>query len=97
MFAWLSESGEELARVRRAIHDEGVRRYGEPTPGPSADSELWPGGRALLASREAPDGRHELVMAAFGPGYAACSAAHLAATGHPAGAHVAELIGSSGP
>ncbi len=90
-------AGEELARVRRAIHDEGVRRYGEPTPGPSADSELWPGGRALLASREAPDGRHELVMAAFGPGYAACSAAHLAATGHPAGAHVAELIGSSGP
>ncbi|MGU3541401.1 threonyl-trna synthetase [Methylobacterium sp. A52T] len=90
-------SGEEFVRVRRAIHEEGVRRYGEPGPGPTADSELWPGGRALLASRQAPDGRRELVMTAFGPGYAACSAAHRAATGHPAGAHVADLIGFDGP
>ena len=38
-----------------------------------------------------------LIMAAFGPGYAACSQAHRAATGHPAGAHVADLIGTDGP
>lgn len=88
-------SGEAFARARRTIHDEGVRRYGEPHPGATADSEVWPGGRALLASREAADGRRELVMTAFGPGYAACSQAHRAATGHPAGAHVADLIGSA--
>ena len=90
-------SGEELARTRRAIHDEGVRRYGEPGPGPSADSELWSGGRALLVSRRTADGRGQLVMTAFGPGYAACSKAHRAATGHPAGAHLADLIGVDGP
>ncbi|MBY0250989.1 threonyl-trna synthetase [Methylobacterium radiotolerans] len=93
----LPMSGEVLARTRRAIHDEGVRRYGEPGPGPLADSELWPGGRALLASREVTDGRRELVMTAFGPGYPACSAAHRDATGHPAGAHVADLIGVDAP
>jgi len=89
----LPMSGEVLARTRRAIHDEGVRRYGEPAPGPLPDSELWPGGRALLAGRETSDGQRELVMTAFGPDYGACSAAHRAATGHPAGAHVADLIG----
>lgn len=89
--------GEALARARRTIHDEGVRRYGEPGRGPLADSELWPEGRALLASREAADGRRELVMTAFGPGYATCSETHHAATGHPAGAHVANLIGADGP
>ena len=90
-------SGEALERSRRTIHDEGVRRYGEPGPGPSAGSEVWPGGRALLASRGTADGRRQLVMAAFGPGYAACSQADRAATGHPAGAHVADLIGTDGP
>lgn len=93
----LPMSGEDLARTRRAIHNEGVRRYGEPAPGPVADSELWPGGRALLASREVTDGRRELVMTTFGPGYPACSAAHRDATGHPAGVHVAELIGVDAP
>ncbi|ACK81975.1 hypothetical protein [Methylorubrum extorquens] len=90
-------SGEALARMRRAIHDEGVRRYGEPDPGGTRDSEVWRRGRALLATREAADGQRELVMTAFGPGYAACSGAHHAETGHPAGAHVADLIGSAGP
>ena len=90
-------SGDALAKAHRAIHDEGVRRYGEPGPGPTADSELWPGGRALLANREAPDGRRELVMTAFGPGYAACSETHRAETGHRAGAHVADLIGGITP
>ena len=74
-----------------------MRRYGEPGRGPLPDSELWPGGRALLASREAPDGRRELVMTSFGPGYVACSEAHRVATGHPAGAHVADLIGGDTP
>ena len=90
-------SGEALAKARRAIRDEGVRRYGEPEPGPANDSEAWPGGRALLASREAAEGRRQLVMTAFGPGYAACSEAHRAETGHPAGGHVADLIGTGGP
>ncbi|MEE7439923.1 threonyl-trna synthetase [Methylobacterium oryzae] len=85
-------SGGELARARQAIHDEGVRRYGEPGRGPMGDSEVWPGGRALLASREIADGRHELVMTAFGPGFAACSQTHRASTGHPAGAHIADLV-----
>ncbi|KOX42817.1 threonyl-trna synthetase [Streptomyces purpurogeneiscleroticus] len=93
----LPMSGETLVRTRRAIHDEGVRRYGEPGPGPTADSELWPDGRALLASREVADGRRELVMTAFGPGYPACSEAHRGATGHPAGSHVADLIGFDAP
>jgi hypothetical protein len=35
----LPKSGEALARTRRAIHDEGVRRYGAPGPGPLADFE----------------------------------------------------------
>ncbi|MGT2488232.1 threonyl-trna synthetase [Methylobacterium oryzae CBMB20] len=86
-------SGRELGRTRQAIHDEGVRRYGEPSRGPLANSEVWPSGRALLASRELADGRHELVMTAFGPGFAACSQSHLVSTGHPAGAHVADLVG----
>jgi hypothetical protein len=86
-------SGRELGRARQAIHEEGVRRYGEPSRGPLANSEVWPGGRALLASRELADGRHELVMTAFGPGFAACSQSHLVSTGHPAGAHVADLVG----
>lgn len=86
-------SGELFAKARRAIHDEGVRRYGEPRPGPSQGSEIWPDGRAVLASRDAPDGQRELVMTAFGPAYAACSDAHRAETGHPADAHVADLIG----
>lgn len=90
-------SGDVLARTRRAIHDEGVRRYGEPIPGPLIDSELWPGGRAVLASREVPHGMRELVMTAFGPGYPTCSEAHRVATGHAAGAHVAELIDLNGP
>ncbi|GJD63421.1 MULTISPECIES: threonyl-trna synthetase [Methylobacterium] len=90
-------AGDAFARARQAIRDEGVRRYGEPDPGPSPGSEVWPGGGALLATREVGDGRRELVMTTFGPGYAACSAAHRAATGHPAGAHVADLIGHDGP
>ncbi|MEE7494763.1 threonyl-trna synthetase [Methylobacterium oryzae] len=87
--------GAALKAARRTIHDEGVRRYGEPGPGPLPDSELWPDGRALLASREVTDGRRELVMTAVGPGYAACSRTHRAATGHPAGAHVADLLGDA--
>lgn len=90
-------SGEALAQAWKNIHDEGVRRYGEPRPGSVADSELWPAGRALLAAREAPDGRRELVMTALGPGYAACSETHHVATGHHAGAHVADLIGVGSP
>jgi hypothetical protein len=93
----LPMSGEALARTRRAIHAEGVRRYGEPGVGGTADSEIWPGGRALLASREAADGNRELVMTAFGPGYAACSGTHHAETGHPAGTHMADLIGTASP
>ena len=90
-------SGDDLAKARRAIHDEGVRRYGEPEPGPTADAELWPGGQALLASRETADGRRELVMTTFGPGYQACSGTHHVEAGHPAGAHVADLIGGIAP
>ncbi|MBE7243339.1 threonyl-trna synthetase [Methylobacterium radiotolerans] len=90
-------AGEAFARARQAIHDEGVRRYGEPDPGPSPDSEVWPGGGAFLAIREVGDGRRELVMTTSGPGYATCSTAHRAATGHPAGAHVADLIGHDDP
>lgn len=90
-------SGDDLAKARRAIHEEGVRRYGEPEPGPTADAELWRGGQALLASRETADGRRELVMTTFGPGYPACSGTHHVEAGHPAGAHVAELIGGIVP
>lgn len=90
-------SGKILAKARQAIHDEGVRRYGEPSPGPTAGSEIWPGGRALSASRRVAEGRRELVMTAFGPDYVVCSGAHRAATGHPAGAHVADLMGLDEP
>jgi hypothetical protein len=90
-------SRDDLAKARRAIHEEGVRRYGEPEPGPTADAELWRGGQALLASRETADGRRELVMTTFGPGYPACSGTHHVEAGHPAGAHVAELIGGIVP
>ncbi|WP_345822117.1 threonyl-trna synthetase [Methylobacterium fujisawaense] len=90
-------SGEALARARRAIHDEGVRRYGEPDAGGTPDSETWPGGRALLASRRAADGGRALVMTAFGPGFGTCSGTHRAETGHPAGAHVADLIDAGDP
>lgn len=90
-------SRDDLAKARRAIHEEGVRRYGEPEPGPTADAELWRGGQALLASRETADGRRELVMTTFGPGYPACSGTHHVEAGHPAGAHMAELIGGIVP
>ena len=36
-------------------------------------------------------------MTAFGPGYPACSAVRREATGHPAGVHVADLIGVDAP
>ncbi len=85
-------AGEAGERARRAIREEGVRRYGEPHPGAAPDSEVWPGGRATLAGREVGDGRRELVMTAFGPGYAACSDRHRAETGHPAGAHASDLV-----
>lgn len=90
-------SGEALARARRVIQDEGVRRYGEPEPGGATDAEVWRGGRALLASRETDGGRRELVMTVFGPGFAACSETHHAEAGHPASAHVADLVGTAGP
>lgn len=83
---------EEIPVARRAIHDEGVRLYGEPLKGLAPDAEVWPGGRALLATREVAGGKGELVMTAFGPGYVACSDTHRTETGHPAGAHVGDLI-----
>ncbi|KQP04919.1 threonyl-trna synthetase [Methylobacterium sp. Leaf456] len=82
------------ATARDAVRREGVRRYGEPRPGPVTGSLEWPLGRTVLATRAMPDGTRELVMSASGPGYAACSESHRAATGHSADAHVADLIGA---
>ena len=80
-----------------AIRREGVRRYGEPRPGPAPGSLVWPSGRAILATRVFPDGTRGLVMSASGPDYAACSEIHRTATGHPAGSHMADLIGEGHP
>ncbi len=93
----LPMAGATLERTRQAIHAEGVRRYGEPGSGATSDSEVWPGGRALLASREVAGGHRELVMTSFGPDYAACSKTHRTETGHPAGTHMADLIGTDSP
>ncbi|CAM3145943.1 hypothetical protein JHFBIEKO_0221 [Methylobacterium mesophilicum] len=85
------------ATARDAVRREGVLRYGEPRPGRVPGSLEWPSGRTVLATRTMPDGTSELVMSASGPDYAACSESHRAATGHPAEAHVADLLGSGVP
>lgn len=85
------------ATALETIRREGVRRYGEPRPGPAPGSLVWSSGRAILATRTLPDGTRGLVMSASGPDYAACSDSHRTATGHPAGAHVADLIGETVP
>ncbi|MCJ2136905.1 threonyl-trna synthetase [Methylobacterium sp. J-026] len=76
---------------------KGVRRYGEPRPGLASGSLVWLSGRAVLATRTLPYGARELVISASGPDYAACSENHRTATGHPAGAHMADLIGGMVP
>ena len=48
--------GPAYATAREAIRREGVRRYGEPRPGPEPGSLVWPSGRAILATRTLPDG-----------------------------------------
>lgn len=96
---WVGRPLDEAAyaTARETIRREGVRRYGEPRPGPVPGSLAWPSGRAFLATRTLPDGARALVMSASGPDYAACSESHRTATGHPAGAHVADLIGETVP
>ncbi|GLS45876.1 threonyl-trna synthetase [Methylobacterium brachythecii] len=89
--------GPAYATARETIRRDGVRRYGEPRPGPVPGSLEWPAGRTVLATRTMPDGTSELVMSASGPDYAACSESHRAATGHPADAHVADLLGKGVP
>ncbi|KST61151.1 threonyl-trna synthetase [Methylobacterium sp. GXS13] len=80
-------------RIRR----EGMRRHGEPRTGPGANVLEWPEARTTLAMRLAADGTRTLVMTVSGPRFAACSDVHRAATGHPAEAHVADLLGATGP
>lgn len=68
--------GSAYDTAHEAIRREGVRRYGEPRPGPVPGSLVWPSGRTFLATRTLPDGARELVMSASGPDYAACSENH---------------------
>ena len=89
--------GPAYDTVLETIRREGVRRYGEPQPGPVPGSLVWPSGRAFLATRTLPDGARALAMSVSGPDYAACSENHRTATGHPAGAHMADLIGEMVP
>ncbi|TXN25067.1 threonyl-trna synthetase [Methylobacterium sp. WL9] len=96
---WVGRPLADAAHViaRDAVRREGILRYGKPRPGPVPGSLEWPSGRTVLATRAMPDGTRELVMSASGPDYAACSESHRAATGHPADAHVAELLGPGVP
>ena len=89
--------GSAYDTARETIRREGVRRYGEPRPGPAPGSLVWPSGRAVLATRTSPDGTRALVMSMSGPDYAACSEIHRTVTGHTAGAHMADLIGETVP
>jgi hypothetical protein len=89
--------GSAYATAWETIRREGVRRYGEPRPGPFPGSLEWTSSRAFLATRTLPDGNRGLVMSASGPDYAACSESHRIATGHPAGDHMADLIGGTVP
>ena len=67
-------------------------------PGPRLGvAGIWLSGRAVLATRTLPDGTRGLVMSVSGPDYAACSESHRTAKGHPAGAHMADLIGGMVP
>lgn len=96
---WVGRPLDEtaFATAREAVRREGVRRYGEPRPGPVPGSLEWLSGRTLLATRTMSDGTHALVMSMSGPGYAACSESHRVATGHAADAHVADLLGEVVP
>ncbi|KQP85649.1 threonyl-trna synthetase [Methylobacterium sp. Leaf113] len=89
--------GPAHVTAREAIRREGVRRYGEPRPGIASGSLVWLSGRAVLATRTLPDGTRGLVMSVSGPDDAACSESHRTATGHPAGSHMADLIGGMVP
>ncbi|GEP01544.1 threonyl-trna synthetase [Methylobacterium haplocladii] len=80
------------ASAWEAVRREGVRRYGDPRPGPVPGSLEWPSGRAFLATRPMADGTLELVMSASGPDLAACSASHRDATGHPVENHLTDLL-----
>jgi hypothetical protein len=80
-----------------AMRREGVQRHGEPRTGPGANALEWPEARTTLAMRMGNDGTRMLIMTVSGPGFAACSQVHRAATGHPAEAHVTDLLGENGP
>jgi hypothetical protein len=79
------------------IRLEGVRRHGEPRAGQGANVLEWPEARTSLAMRIGAEGTRTLVMTVSGPRFAACSDVHRAATGHPAEAHVTDLLGATGP
>ncbi|MCJ2040860.1 hypothetical protein MKK55_18180 [Methylobacterium sp. J-059] len=85
------------ASAREAMRRKGVRRHGEPRIGPAANALEWPEARTTLAMRMGDDSTRMLVMTVSGPGFAACSAVHRAATGHPAESHVTDLLGENGP
>lgn len=95
---WLSRplSEGELPTRYRAIHREGVRRYGRPEKVDGSGSVVWPSGRAVLSIRKAVLGEQRLVMVSRGDRYAACSHSHQAATGHPAGVHASTLLDRGG-
>lgn len=96
---WLSRplSEGELPSRYEAIYQEGLRRYGQPQTEPGSETVSWPSGRALLAVRKAISGERRLAMLARGDRYEACSAAHQAATGHPASRHASNLISGETP
>lgn len=96
---WIGRSLDAAAHAaaRETLRREGVRLHGDPRPGPFPDSLEWPAERTLLATRAMPDGTRELVLSSSGPDYAACSDSHRTATGHPADAHVADLLGAIVP
>ncbi|WP_244479016.1 hypothetical protein [Methylobacterium sp. Leaf106] len=76
---------------------EGVQRHGKARIGPAANALEWPEARITLATRMGYDGTCMLVMTVSGPRFAACSAVHRGATGHPAEDHVTDLLGEKGP
>lgn len=96
---WIGRPLDEASTVvaREAIRRAGENRYGEPRPGPLPGSLEWPAARTVLATRAGPNGTRELVMTTSGPDFSACSNSHRVATGHPAEAHVADLLGAAAP
>ena len=91
---WVSRRlTSEEARIKfRAMHKQGLERYGEASPFSMPNSEYWNGERVVIGLSKEFEGRVRLVMFMRGDQYWRCSGIHERETGHRVDMHVLELL-----